>query len=1143
MASTSSIIELLFRGNSADATAAIARLRRELLGLNDDNSRTARSSRLFGNDVDETSKKLNKAALGATKFVGALGAIGGALPAVAGLTASLATTAGAALVLPGVLLGAAGAVTVLKLATSGFGDAVKAADPKAFAEAVKGMPPDAIATAKAFRDLKQPLADIKTVIQNRFFDGLATDVKLLGQAYLPTLRRQFTGIAVEYNSMARAAVGALLAPRAVQDVNDVLAAQRGVLNDLKPALGNVLTGVLAIGQQGAVEFRGMGAAITDVTARFAAWAQRAQETGRITAIIREGKEELAKYGEIGSNIGGILSTVFRGLTVEGQGFADGLIETTQALEDFLQSAEGQDALQALGETLRVTAQVTREVLLAALRELGPIITAVAPAVQEFARVLGAVLVDAIRTVGPILQGFATALSALAPSFDFLVPALAGLVLGFGALRVINTVVGWVQAGAAAFRTLGVALGPLVLVLAIGAAIFALNNLRSSEEAAAEAAAKHESRIQSLKGTLDQYNGSVTESTRLQIAQELSGAKLADGTTNLTDALRGAGISFNDYAAAASGNGDALQKVNGQLLQQAEGVIKSSDAYEAQSKTLTKNGISLELLSAAALGNVQAQDQIAQKIEATGASAEAAKNRAQDLTDTFRDQIGPLGEIGSTLGDYSGALKDAQEQTRLAGQAGADFATILQSLQGGLAALKGNANPTAPLVTGFQDLAKAALTSATAAGQADVAYGGVAAGADTAARKVGESRDAFIQSAVAAGVSQAKAEALADSMGLIPDAVRTDFITNADAVGQSLNQINEQFSKVPGSKTVTVNALTDDAITKLETLGFKVEKLPNGQFIVTANTADALTQLDSALAEVNGAIGTFTLDANPADAEGRIKATVTLADGSVGTMTIDGNGQPAEIELNGVKYKVDSTTGIMTIDGDPKPGVANLNGFKLQTDRTTGTMIVAANTAPGQSSANAFYNSQNGRVITMTVRVTTTGDVLGKGNTGLAGGGLIGRPRRGNKTGQAMFASQGLVLGGYGPGRDTVGPLWLSPGEAVLVPELVRQIGPAAILHANRMASGGRRATVAGSWPGFAGGGFVPQSSGELGAALSANVRAVQRGDAGTVVVAPPQVVNHFYVDGQELTGRMRTEIARADRATARRVRAGAGATF
>jgi hypothetical protein len=1137
MAQTTSIIELLFRGNSADASAAISRLRRELLGLNDDNSRTARSSRIFGNDVDETSRKLNAAALGATKFVGALGAVGGALPILAGVTASLATTAGAALVLPGVLIGAAASVATLKLAFSGFGDAVKAADPKEFAEATKGMAKPAVEVAKAFRDMKPALEDVKRTVQGQFFDHLAGVTKELGGTYLPVLKTQLGGLANEFNRIALASATALLQPRAVADVNAVLGAQRQVLNDLRPALANVLTGILAIGQQGAVEFRGMGAAITDVTARFAAWAQRAQETGKITQLIREGKEELATYGEIGSNIGGILSAVFRGLSIDGEGFAAGLRDSTQALEDFLNSAEGQESLSALGDILRTTAEVTRTVLLEALRAVGPVIQAAAPAIEEFARVLGAVLVSAIQTVGPLLQGLATFISANKGAIDFLVPAIAGLVFGFGALRIINTVVGWVQGAAIAFRTLGVALGPAVLVLAIGAAIFALNGLRDSEDAAAKAAQTHESRIQSLKGTLDQYSGAVTEATRTQIANDLAGAKLADGTTKLTDALRGAGISFNDYAAAASGNEDALGRVNAKLGEQARAAIQGSDAWESQSKSLGRAGISLDLVAAAALGNVQAQEQIAEKLRGTSVNAEAAKNRAEDLTKTFRDQIGPLGEIGSTLGDYSGALKDAQEQQRLAGQSAADFGTILESLKGGLAGLK-TANPTAPMVTGFQDLAKAALAGATAAGQADAAYGGVSAGAETAARKVQESRDAFIAAATAAGVGEEKAAALADSMGLIPDAVRTDFITNADAVGQSLNQIQSQFERIPGTKSVTVNALTAEAITQLETLGFKVEKLPNGQFEVTARTADALAQLDAALAKVNGSVGVFSLDANPADANGKITATVRLADGSVGTMTLDANGNPAEVVLNGTKYKIDSTTGIITIDGNPAPGEADRSGLKLSIDRTTGTMILAANDSSGRSTANAFYNSQNGRVITMTIRVNrVTGDVYGPGNTGLAGGGLIGRGRKG---GQAMFAAQGLVLAGYRPGEDTVGPLWLSPGEAVLVPELVRMIGPANILRANRMASGGRRPTIAGSWPGFAGGGLVDTG---LRDALTSDVRAVARSPRDTVVISPPQVVTHFYVDGQEFRGIVRKEITTAGKATARRVRAGTGVSY
>jgi tape measure domain-containing protein len=67
-----------------------------------------------------------------------------------------------------------------------------------------------------------------------------------------------------------------------------------------------------------------------------------------------------------------------------------------------------------------------------------------------------------------------------------------------------------------------------------------------------------------------------------------------------------------------------------------------------------------------------------------------------------------------------------------------------------------------------------------------------------------------------------------------------------------------------------------------------------------------------------------------------------------------------------------------------------------------------------------------------------------------------------------FAGGG-VLGGYAPGQDRIHAL-LSPGEAVLVPELVAAIGPRNIIAANEAASGGRPTTVVGR--GFSGGGIA-----------------------------------------------------------------------
>lgn len=99
----------------------------------------------------------------------------------------------------------------------------------------------------------------------------------------------------------------------------------------------------------------------------------------------------------------------------------------------------------------------------------------------------------------------------------------------------------------------------------------------------------------------------------------------------------------------------------------------------------------------------------------------------------------------------------------------------------------------------------------------------------------------------------------------------------------------------------------------------------------------------------------------------------------------------------------------------------------------------------------------------------------------------------------VFAGGG-VLGGFAPGVDVV-PALLSPGEAVLVPELVRALGPANILAANAAASGGRPATLAGFSGGglatFAGGGLVDRVLGFLGG-LGDEVAAMFRDPIGWI---------------------------------------------
>lgn len=79
---------------------------------------------------------------------------------------------------------------------------------------------------------------------------------------------------------------------------------------------------------------------------------------------------------------------------------------------------------------------------------------------------------------------------------------------------------------------------------------------------------------------------------------------------------------------------------------------------------------------------------------------------------------------------------------------------------------------------------------------------------------------------------------------------------------------------------------------------------------------------------------------------------------------------------------------------------------------------------------------------------------------------------------AEYAGGGIVPG-YSPGHDTI-PAMLSPGEAILVPELVRQIGPSRIIAANWAASKRRPGGSPGKAPaGFSGGGIAHFAGGGI----------------------------------------------------------------
>lgn len=563
----------------------------------------------------------------------------------------------------------------------------------------------------------------------------------------------------------------------------------------------------------------------------------------------------------------------------------------------------------------------------------------------------------------------------------------------GAVGGLGAAAGGAAAGMGRFAGLGALLfNPITL--AIGAAAAITMVWASDQERAAARVAAHKAEVDKLSGTLNQYTGAVTEATKQQTAQEISGRKLADGQTKFTDAMKATGVSFKDYTEAATGNSVALEKVNSQLFQTIAKMPEVQAKYAEMKGELDKGGVSFETFTAAVMGNEQAIRQVA--VATQGSELAWGK-----LGDTLGKTGGAAAELSASLGHYAGTLKEAQDQTQQAAQAGATFNTVLDSIKTGMVGLRDGAAPTQAMSEAFRSLAITSGEAARQLGDAAAATGGVAAGAAQARTSMEGSRAAFIGAAEAAGVTTARANELADTIGLIPLKAETEFILNA-------------------------------------------------------NTDPATQKVTAAVQMADGSTGTMTLDGNPSMVNGKISQAVTFADGSTGRITIDGRPDPATGKINAtVQY---GNGQVAQIQVTARDAGANAQIDYLARDRYS-----------------TIYVQYGGS------RVTAGGGVFGYdggGIMGFAGGGMQGRQWR------KPNSSTGLVNPGYAPGTDSV-PTLTSPGEAVLVPELVRRLGARRILAANAEASGGRAPTIAGNLSGimdgtikgYAGGGVVAPTKG------------------------------------------------------------------
>ncbi|GAU66657.1 hypothetical protein SSP35_03_03050 [Streptomyces sp. NBRC 110611] len=417
--------------------AAIARLRAELAHLAPPILVPVRAEgdRRSISNASSVLDRLRKVAAGLGGMAGTFGkiaaAIGAAVPVAAGLTAALQGIAPAAALAATGIVAMGTAAAALKLGTQGIGDALAAAfDPtkaEQFNEALARLTPNARAFVFSLKGMQPQLIAVRTAVQERLFDGLASQITHAGAVALPVLRRGLVGAAGALNQMSQGVVAAVRQLSASGQLGQALAGANKGLGNLSKIPGQFVTALGQIAVAAAPAFDQVTRAAGGAATRIAAQISTGLASGQLTAFINQAISLIGQLMTVAGNVASVIGSVFSAAQLSGGGFVSTLQTITGAMKTAFASPDVQGGLKALFATMGQLAQTAAPLAGQALRVVGQVLSQLGPPAQTLIKALGSALQPVIKALGPALASAASAAGQLVVAFSPLLTAVGNII--------------------------------------------------------------------------------------------------------------------------------------------------------------------------------------------------------------------------------------------------------------------------------------------------------------------------------------------------------------------------------------------------------------------------------------------------------------------------------------------------------------------------------------------------------------------------------------------------------------------------------------------------------------------------------------------------------------------------------------------
>lgn len=395
-----------------------------------DTEKAKSSMERLGSGSDRVLGAFGKFSRGAVALAGGIGTVYNALTLVTGALAVAGPLAAAGFAAaPGVILAYASVMGIAKIAVAGVGKALGAAGESSekFEKAIEKLSPQAQSFARAFRDAYPQLVKIKNGMQDAFFAGMVGQVGRV-VSRISELRGVATGVARELGRVTQSTVEWTTSTKSVAGMKTLLAGVQAFLGQIRASIGPVVQAFIGLGAQLGAFGATMGGSVNGALARFAEFLNGINLAEVFATALPIVKALGTFFGDV-AEIAGHLFSMFN---VDGANAVGILGELASKLADFLGSAEGQAALQALGQAIQAIAGAAGQIFLALLQALAPAIVALAPGVAQLAGQIAGILVPAINALNPALTALAGFLSQ---NMGWLGPVAGAVVAAAAAYKV------------------------------------------------------------------------------------------------------------------------------------------------------------------------------------------------------------------------------------------------------------------------------------------------------------------------------------------------------------------------------------------------------------------------------------------------------------------------------------------------------------------------------------------------------------------------------------------------------------------------------------------------------------------------------------------------------------------------------------